>query len=164
MADEEIVSGLKNVENQIARNREDVNEQTRTLNDSINKLRSESNRESSGLVDTLRTSLKDNAAEVASEFIVQARDHRWQEQKRIDKVDDEVAEAADRAELSAIQTQGQLKQIDQGIQGIDPGPADEQQTGLLQRIAAFVNPDMMGSKDREKDLDCLLYTSPSPRD
>ena len=33
MADEEIVSGLKNVENQIARNREDVNEQTRTLND-----------------------------------------------------------------------------------------------------------------------------------
>ena len=70
MADEEIVSGLKNVENQIARNREDVNEQTRTLNDSINKLRAESNRESSGLVDTLTTSLKDNAAEVASEFIV----------------------------------------------------------------------------------------------
>ena len=156
MADEEIVSGLKNVENQIARNREDVNEQTRTLNDSINKLRAESNRESSGLVDTLTTSLKDNAAEVASEFIVQARDHRWQEQKRIDQVDDEVIKSRDRAELSAIQTQSHLKQIDQGIQGIDPGPADEQQTGLLQRIAAFVNPDMMGSKDREKDLENKL--------
>jgi len=86
MADEEIVSGLSKVENQIVRQREDDAKQTSRLAESIDKLRAESNQKSDGIVGTLTSSLEKNAAEVASEFIVQARDHRWQEQKRIDKV------------------------------------------------------------------------------
>ena len=113
MADEEIVSGLKNVETQISRQREDVNEQTRTLNDSINKLRAESNRESSGLVDTLTKSLKDQSAEVAAGLLIQQRSEAFQEREHITEVDDRVEEASQRAELSSIKTIDTLKQINQ---------------------------------------------------
>ena len=88
MADEEIVSGLKQVKDEITRHREDDSKQTGQLSESINKLRSESNQKSDGIVGTLTSSLEKNAAEVASEFIIQRADHRWQKEAGITEVDD----------------------------------------------------------------------------
>ena len=86
MADEEIVSGLSKVENQIVRQREDDAKQTSRLAESIDKLRAESNQKSDGIVGTLTSSLEKNAAEVVSEFIIQRADHRWQEERKMDEV------------------------------------------------------------------------------
>ena len=57
MADEEIVSGLKQVKDEITRQREDDSKQTGQLAESINKLRAESNQKSDGIVATITTSI-----------------------------------------------------------------------------------------------------------
>ena len=136
MADEEIVSGLSKVENQIVRQREDDAKQTSRLAESIDKLRSESNQKSDGIVGTLTSSLEKNAAEVASEFIIQRADHRWQKEAGITEVDDKVDE----------------------LHGTIRGGNVERKS-LLQRIAAWINPDMQGSKDRERDLENKANTN-----
>ena len=133
MADEEIVSGLKQVKDEITRQREDDSKQTGQLAESINKLRAESNQKSDGIVGTLTSSLEKNAAEVASEFIIQRADHRWQKEAGITEVDDKVDE----------------------LHGTVRGGNVERKS-LLQRIAAWVNPDMQGSKDRERDTENKL--------
>ena len=133
MADEEIVSGLKQVKDEITRQREDDSKQTGTLNESINKLRAESNQKSDGIVGTLTSSLEKNAAEVVSEFVVQRADHRWQKEHGIDQVDDKVDE------------------VHTTIRG-----GNVERKTLLQRIAAWIDPNVQGSKDRERDLETDL--------
>jgi hypothetical protein len=133
MADEEIVAGLNKVENQIVRQREDGSKQTGQLTESINKLRSENNQKSDGIVGTLTSSLEDNASEIAAGFVLQSKHHSFLKDKGMDKVDDEVL----------------------GLRSDLSGDNDEQKS-LLQRIAQWVNPDMQGSKDRERDLENKL--------
>jgi hypothetical protein len=133
MADEEIVSGLKKIEDQIARQREGDSKQTGQLTESISKLRSENNQKSDGIVGTLTSSFEDNASEIAAGFVLQSKHHSFLKDKRMDKVDDEVLGL--RSDLSEDNTSRKT---------------------LLQRIAAWVNPDMQGSKDRERDLENKL--------
>jgi hypothetical protein len=136
MADEEIVSGLKKIEDQIVRQREDGSKQTGQLTESISKLRSENNQKSDGIVGTLTSSFEDNASEVAAGFILQSKHHSYLEGKGMDKVDDEVSGLRD--DLSGNNTE---------------------QKSLLQRIAQWVNPNMQGSKDRERDLENTANTN-----
>ena len=133
MADEEIVAGLKKIEDQITRQREDGSKQTGQLTESISKLRSENNQKSDGIVGTLTSSFEDNASEIAAGFVLQSKHHSFLKDKGMDKVDDEVL----------------------GLRSDLSGDNDEQKS-LLQRIAQWVNPDMQGSKDRERDLENKL--------
>ena len=77
MADEEIVSGLKKIEDQITRQREDGSKQTGQLTESISKLRSENNQKSDGIVGTLTSSFEDNASEIAAGFVLQSKHHSF---------------------------------------------------------------------------------------
>jgi len=133
MADEEVVAGLKQVKDEITRQREDDSKQTGQLAESINKLRAESNQKSDGIVGTLTTSFKDNAAEVTAGFILQRKDHAFIQEKRMDKVDDEVEE------------------LHTTVKG-----GNTERKSLLQRIAAWVDPNMQGSQDRERDVENKL--------
>ena len=136
MADEEIVAGLKKIEDQITRQREDGSKQTGQLTESISKLRSENNQKSDGIVGTLTSSFEDNASEVAAGFILQSKHHSYLEGKGMDKVDDEV------------------RTLTTAVKG-----GDTEQKSLLQRIAQWVNPNMQGSKDRERDLENTANTN-----
>jgi hypothetical protein len=136
MADEEIVSGLKQVKDEITQQRNDSSKQSGQLTESINKLRSESNQKSDGIVGTLTSSFEDNAAEVAAGFILQRTHHSFLDREEMTETDNRVATLTTETTTANIE-----------------------QKSLLQRIAAFVNPDMQGSQDRERDLENKANTN-----
>ena len=133
MADEEIVAGIKQVKDEIVQQRNDGSQQTSQLSETINNLRTENNEKSDNLVNTLTSTIQRTEQETTSELAVQRSDHAFLRESGIANVDDEVS----------------------GLRG-DLSEDNTSRKTLLQRIAAWVNPDMQGSKDRERDVENKL--------
>ena len=133
MADEEIVAGIKQVKDEIVQQRNDGSQQTSQLSETINNLRTENSQKSDNLVNTLTSTIQRTEQETTSELAVQRSDHAFLRESGIANVDDEVS----------------------GLRG-DLSEDNTSRKTLLQRIAAWVNPDMQGSKDRERDVENKL--------
>ena len=133
MADEEIVAGIKQVKDEIVQQRNDGSQQTSQLSETINNLRTENSQKSDNLVNTLTSTIQRTEQETTSELSVQRADHAFLRESGIADVNDEVS----------------------GLRG-DLSEDNTSRKTLLQRIAAWVNPDMQGSKDRERDVENKL--------
>ena len=134
MADEEIVAGLGRVESQLVQQRTEDSKQTSQLSETINSLRAENSQKSDNLANVITTGLERNASELASDRAILQENQSFLRETGVTQVDDKVED------LTTATTS-----------------ANPEQKSFLQRIAAFVNPDMQGSKDREPDLDNKLH-------
>ena len=133
MADEEIVSGLKRVENQVVQHRQDDSGQTNQLNDTINNLRIENSKKSDNLANVITTGLERNASELASDRAIQEENQSFLRESGVTRIDDKIDDLTS-----------------------ETASANTEQRTFLQRIATFVNPNMQGSKDRERDVENKL--------
>ena len=88
MADEEIVSGLKRVENQVVQHRQDDSGQTNQLNDTINNLRIENSKKSDNLANVITTGLERNASELASDRAIQEENQSFLRESGVTRIDD----------------------------------------------------------------------------
>ena len=133
MADEEIVAGLGRVESQLVQQRTEDSKQTSQLSETINSLRAENSQKSDNLANVITTGLERNASELASDRAILQENQAFLRESGVTQIDDKVDN------LTTATTS-----------------ANTEQKSFLQRIAAFVNPDMQGSKDRERDLENKL--------